>query len=78
MAQNANFLRLNDKCFIEEIVAMMGLTLEEEGRMTKILASLTSRHLHKQIIKILRELKKEFPEKNISYFGEFIHRASQY
>ena len=56
MATNANFLRLNNKCFIQEIIFNLKLTLSEEDRMNLILGNLVDKNYHKEIHKVARSL----------------------
>ena len=59
MAGSAKFLKLNNKCFVEEIIYQMGLSLEEEERMKSILGLLTEKGFHKEIHQLVRALVRE-------------------
>ena len=59
MASSAKFLKLNNKCFVEEIIYKIKLSLEEEERMKSILNLLTEKGFHKEIHQLVRSLVSE-------------------
>ena len=50
ISSNPTFLRINNKCFVEEVVSKMSLTLEDSQKMNQILDKLTDKSYHCKIL----------------------------
>lgn len=75
VSKTAYFLKLNDKSFKEMIIAEMNMTLEEEAKMAQILSKFLEHKVHRELLCMIRQIKKQ-TFGNRSLFEPFIIRAS--